>query len=277
MRSWKCEVLGILIGVMLMPVVNVRADEADPFAKIAASLEKCRKEVEKQTEEARKIRHELNAGRPDRKSETAAENTLAALDQVMARERSVLRHKPTSASEGSEQVKQLTALSQSGRALVQMSEAQIHPSNVLERGLHVLGRVTGYGDIGTDNGVGGGSSSLQYDGARRKSVRASSEVVVRGGTVFFAGGRASAAPTSSYTPVTEQVAKDRYAMYGSIPQGVALEGVARNLGENPHVSYDRTFNALTLDDRAVYFLKVPGSAVAVLCRAIAADYRARHK
>jgi hypothetical protein len=77
--------------------------------------------------------------------------------------------------------------------------------------------------------------------------------------------------TNTYRPATAQEAQEIRKTYKSIPGGVVLEGVATGLGEIRGVRYESRFNALMLDDRAVYFMKVPRLSVAILCEAIAAD------
>jgi cell division septation protein DedD len=76
-----------------------------------------------------------------------------------------------------------------------------------------------------------------------------------------------------YKPATAQDIKGVKENYGGIPGGVVLEGVATGLGRVGRVAYDPKFNAFALDDRAVYFAKVPAPTLAVLCRAIAQDER----
>jgi len=77
--------------------------------------------------------------------------------------------------------------------------------------------------------------------------------------------------TNTSRPATAQDAQEIRKNYKSIPGGIVLEGVAMGLGEVRRVQYDPRFNAFLLDDRAVYFMKVPRRSVAVLCEAIAAD------
>jgi hypothetical protein len=125
-----------------------------------------------------------------------------------------------------------------------------------------------------------------FDGARTR-IR-NDDAVRPGGTPFFRGspsppqtsaqpqGAAAApAPVTSggYQRATVQDAKGTTGRYGSIPGGIVLEGIATGLGSIRKVRYDRRFNALILDDRAVYFMTVPPRTVALLSRAIAQDDR----
>jgi hypothetical protein len=83
----------------------------------------------------------------------------------------------------------------------------------------------------------------------------------------------SPAVSGGYKPATAQDAQRVKERYGGIPGGIVLEGAATGLGRIDRVGYDPKFNALTVDDRAVYFARVPPRALAVLCRAIAQDER----
>jgi hypothetical protein len=76
-----------------------------------------------------------------------------------------------------------------------------------------------------------------------------------------------------YKPATTQDIKGVKENYGGIPGGVVLEGVPTGLGRIDRVDYDPKFNAVAVDDRAVYFAKVPPRTLAVMCRAIAQDER----
>ena len=93
--------------------------------------------------------------------------------------------------------------------------------------------------------------------------------------VIGGGSAAGGAPAVKgvYRPATTQDIKGVKENYGGIPGGVVLEGVATGLGRVEHVAYDPRFNAIALDDRAVYFAKVPARTLAVMCRAIALDER----
>ncbi|MFM2129037.1 MAG: hypothetical protein RL477_583 [Pseudomonadota bacterium] len=99
------------------------------------------------------------------------------------------------------------------------------------------------------------------------------------GTPAF--GIGGAAPPPPPVPVTEvrgtfkpATVRDAAAVtktYGSIPGGVVLEGVVGGLGSYGQVVYDRRFNAFILDNRVVYFIKVPPRTVSVMSSAIAKD------
>jgi hypothetical protein len=79
--------------------------------------------------------------------------------------------------------------------------------------------------------------------------------------------------SGTFKPVTPEAAKDIRREYGTIPGGVVLQGSAAGFGRIGRVQYDGRYNALTLDDRAVYFAPVNAGSVAVLARAIAQDNR----
>jgi hypothetical protein len=77
--------------------------------------------------------------------------------------------------------------------------------------------------------------------------------------------------TSSYVKSTKSTAEAFVARYGQIPGGVTVEGVATEVGQVSQVVFDNRHNALVLDDRLVYFLKIPPWSAAALCRSIAHD------
>lgn len=74
---------------------------------------------------------------------------------------------------------------------------------------------------------------------------------------------------STFKPATVQDANSVLRTYKSIPGGVVLEGVVGGLGSYSQVVYDRRFNAFILDNRIVYFIKVPPRTVSTLSSAIA--------
>jgi hypothetical protein len=121
-------------------------------------------------------------------------------------------------------------------------------------------------------GLGSSNADSQFDGARHRT--GNEDGVRPAGTQFFQSG-ISAITKGAFKDTTVQDARATTSTYGSIPGGVVLEGVATGLGAIEDVQYDSRFNAFILDDRAVYFLKVPPTTVAVLCRAIARDEKER--
>lgn len=81
------------------------------------------------------------------------------------------------------------------------------------------------------------------------------------------------AVSGAFKPATVQDAQQTTTRYGGIPGGIVLEGAATGIGSIESVKYDRRFNAFIVNDRAVYFMRIPPNAVAVMCRAIAKDDR----
>jgi hypothetical protein len=97
-----------------------------------------------------------------------------------------------------------------------------------------------------------------------------------GTPAFGIGGSAPPPPPvaqvrGAFRPATVQDAKSVTKTYGSIPGGVVLEGVVGGLGSYSQVVYDKQFNAFVLDNRVVYFIKVPPRTVSVMSAAIARD------
>jgi len=129
------------------------------------------------------------------------------------------------------------------------------------------------GDIANTNvgGCTGRSSScasVWYDGAR---LRTNDDVTLGPQSRLFEGGASPTTLTHNEQRATVAEGKEASKEFGGIPGGVVLDGVAVGLGEIDSVRYDSRFNAFILDDRAVYFMRVPPKSVAILCRAIARD------
>ena len=123
-------------------------------------------------------------------------------------------------------------------------------------------------------GRGAPMADVWFDGARPRT--GNDDGLRPSGTRFFAGGsQAPTVTTGSYKPATVADADATTGKWGSIPGGIVLDGVAEGLGEINTLRYDSRFNAFILNDRAVYFVKVPQRSVAVLCRAIAQDEKER--
>jgi hypothetical protein len=134
----------------------------------------------------------------------------------------------------------------------------------------------------TEAATGRGASMADrwYDGARPRT--GNDEGLRPSGTQFFQRGGSQSqvsepmpVTSGAYKHVTVQEAKGNVDRYGSQGGGIVLEGVATGLGEIDNVRYDSRFNAFILNNRAVYFVKIPPKTVAVLCRAFAKDDQER--
>ena len=126
------------------------------------------------------------------------------------------------------------------------------------------------------NGRGAPMADRWFDGA--SGPRTGEDQGARpGGTPFFGvGGTRSAAEPAIVGGTRSATVEERQQInshYGSIPGGVVLEGSASELGRVSRLDYDGRFNAITVNDQAVYFVKIPSSRLAELCRAIALDDR----
>lgn len=120
------------------------------------------------------------------------------------------------------------------------------------------------------SGQGSSNASTFFDGAHIRT--GNGEIVPAEQTRFFQGSapaQRQPVPTGSYNykPTTVQDSSSITKDYGSVPGGVVLEGEA-DLGPIENITYDSRFNALVIDDRAIYFLKVSPDIVIELCRAL---------
>lgn len=122
------------------------------------------------------------------------------------------------------------------------------------------------------SGQGAPSADVYFDGARLRS--GDDEITPGEQTHFFQGGRGSTPVQvdAIYKPTTHEDTIGLANTYGSQPGGVVLEGQA-DVGPIDNIVYDSRFNALVLDDRGVYFLKIAPSSTAELCRAIAQQHQ----
>ena len=92
------------------------------------------------------------------------------------------------------------------------------------------------------------------------------------GNSFFSGSPAPPVQAAAtYTPSTPQSAAAIVAHDGSVGGGVMLEDAADGLGRPASVRFDGRYDALVVDDRLVYFMKVLPWDAAALCREIARD------
>lgn len=138
-----------------------------------------------------------------------------------------------------------------------------------DRVQQILNSVRGEANLQSANGQGAPTADVYFDGAHLRS--SGDDVTVPGEqTHFFQGGGGSTpVPVdTTYKPTTHEDTVDIAKKYVSQPGGVVLEGQA-DLGPIDNIVYDSRFNALVVDDRGVYFLKIAPDSTAELCRAIA--------
>jgi hypothetical protein len=139
-----------------------------------------------------------------------------------------------------------------------------------DRVQQILNSVRGETNLQSANGQGAPNADVYFDGAR---LRTGDDDVVAPGeqTHFFLGGGGGSTPVqvnTTYKPTTREDTSGLASRYGSQPGGVVLEGQA-DVGPIDNIVYDSRFNALMVDDRGVYFLKIAPGSTAELCRAIA--------
>ena len=108
-------------------------------------------------------------------------------------------------------------------------------------------------------GRGAPCAHVWFDQAARA---AETRAVQPEGTRFFGG---------EFNKPTESEARGAIGTYGGIPgAGVVLEGTAEGIRGLEEIGYNRAYNALELDGRAVYFIRMPPKIFTEMCRAIAA-------
>jgi hypothetical protein len=90
-------------------------------------------------------------------------------------------------------------------------------------------------------------------------------------TEFFTGAFAGQVAGDA-SPVTRSETDGAVFTYDGIPGGIVLEGAA-NFAEVSSVAYDPNFNALTLNNTLVFFMRTPPHEVAALAQGIADDER----
>jgi hypothetical protein len=120
------------------------------------------------------------------------------------------------------------------------------------------------------NGEGAPNASPYFDGAHVRI--GDGEITPREQTKFFQGRSAPSEPAPAgnfnYKATTVEDSQKIPSQYGSVPGGVVLEGQA-DIGPLENLTYDSRFNALIVDNRAVYFLKISPRILVELCRALA--------
>ena len=119
-------------------------------------------------------------------------------------------------------------------------------------------------------GEGAPTASPYFDGAH--VLTGNGEITPREQTHFFQGPSVPSEPVPagdfSYKATTVKDSQEIPSHYGSVPGGVVLEGQA-DIGPLENLTYDSRFNALIVDNRAVYFLKISPRILVELCRALA--------
>lgn len=117
------------------------------------------------------------------------------------------------------------------------------------------------------DGRGSASASQYFDRAAPRMLAPADPVNPAPSTIFQ---RPQSAAT--YLGASQADAQAATTQYGGIPGGVVLEGLA-TFGTLDSLGYDARFNALVLNDTAVYLVKIPPADLAVMCRALAKDDR----
>src|SRR5271157_3603964 len=243
----KWQLIVVILSVTAVGIVPAKADSMDDF--IAAEMRNCQERVQKLEEQTRQIKAKASAGVVDPQTTSHLREAAAVIDRIEKLEQTV----PQAPAEKEAYARALADAAGQGK----MTERSLNrdlgvpASGILDRVLD-RGALFTYGAKGAPFDS-PGPRTFTFDDLRRG---ARPQIV------------------EEYTQLNVQEAKRFVDNYGSIGGGVLLEGTATGLGEVREARYDPELNALILDNRAVYFLKVAPWQAAILCRAIAEDYDA---
>jgi hypothetical protein len=259
MRLFVCfRFVILLLLVMVSGVFSCRADELDDF--IAAQKQRCEQRSRELEMRKQQLQTAIQSQRqPGREIQEHLRATEKALDQV----KTLLMSPPQQKEDYARSLS--VAVAQIGIARRAIDhDLHVDPASVIDR-------LVDQNALSTF-GKGSPTTIVGFDGSSQRTH--SWEVLTVGGSQPFQPA-ATPVKVSQYSPITVKEAIQVQQKYGSIPQGVALEGYATGLGEIHSAHYDAAFNAIVLDDRAAYFVKIAPWALVTLCRAIGADDQER--
>jgi len=256
---------GLALLVLLIGRLGY-ADELDSY--VSAQKQRC----EERTRELEQRKQQLQAEMQSQSATQAAPEArqhLAATQQAIDRMHVLLTQaSPQTAAEKETYARALSVAGAQISVAKRIVEKDLHidPASVIERMIDQNAQKL------NQMGQGAPSSNVGFDGSRPRTQ--SWDTFAVGGPQPFQP-YATPVTEAQYTPMTVDQAKQVQERYGSIPQGVALEGIASGLAEFRSAHYDAAYNAIVLDDRAVYFVRIAPWTFATLCRAIAEDDQER--
>jgi hypothetical protein len=243
MRTLRAKICAITL-IALIAAAAWADDDPDMLAFLAQSNKRCQ---EFKQQKAELERHAAQLQTLSREQKAQVTKTIGDLDQVIA-ETTTLLQDPALKTSGDK--KEIAARMHSaitrGNMVVLSAHNQlvgVSLSNAKDRLLNLniepfLTRI-----------------SPGFDGSRRASNGDENVVVV-------------AAYTKSTPQSADAIAKRDGSVGGVVGGGVMLEDSASGLGPVSAVTYDGRYNALMMDNRLIYFIKVPPWDAAALCREI---------
>jgi hypothetical protein len=277
MRQFVVRVLLLFAFAFMAPLPSAYAQEDEDailLATISKAQENCEKSKQKVAELERVAAQPTTT--PQKRAETveyvkALKSNIAAVDELNQ------QPMPKTKAELKQRATLLAGAAADQRMLTRFAEKSlgIAPSTLQDRVLDTNGLSGDISDFKTKVSRGFDGASGSYDPDPNAAVP-----VAQPNYFGIAGSRpqatASKPETSAdYRPTTQQFAKTTTEKDGSWGGGVMLEGEAAGLGRVSSVQFDGALNALVMDNRLVYFLKVPPWSAAALARAIAQDDKTR--
>lgn len=269
MRTRSRQRLPVLMVVLLglTWVVSNRAQEPSKESQgladyIAAIRKKCEKLKEEVAQKQQQLAARSQAASSDPQASTRITRQLREAESAVEQIRQLTTQAPPrTAAEKESYARALSeALGKGSMAKRSLDrELGVGSVNVIER---LVDR-----DALSTFGKGSPSSNVGFDSSKPRT--SNWEIVRVGGSELFR--QSPPVTVTEYTPIRVEEAKRIKDFYGSGPEGLVLEGTATGLGAVRQVRYEPAYNALVLDDRAVYFAKIPPWTLSSLCKAIAED------
>lgn len=271
MRS-KCSMRNAMMAAVLATSLFSHSWADDQtLESLGAKIESCKQRAAELKEEKAKIERAAQSPNLSQEKKTEAQKVAAAIDQKLTVVTTALQD-PALKTNGEKQ-----------REILGRAQAAINYGNwvatVADKDLgiprsgpvdhHIAAKVNIEGLL---------TEGSRFDG-RAKENWVNGDGGFKGsgvGNPYFGIGANTSTPVTvnaNYKQSTPESASAIVKNDGSVGGGVMLEDAAVGLGQVSVVKYDGRYNALLLDDRLVYFMKVPSWDAAALCREIARDKR----
>jgi hypothetical protein len=251
----------LLLAGVAMTSVPGHSGEAEDYIK--KMTEKCKELTQKQNELARQAAQRGQSASPEVVASLAKLKELATSAQQL-----ISQGPPQDPAKREEYARNLSSIVGAGALATRSAQRGMGmaPMGALDRWLDADTR-----DLKTRFG--------RFDGAAKSFNPTERDInIPRARDNDFFGVPRPQASGAALVPVSGAVLKTTEADAQRITKhdghwggGVMLEGTATAVARNSRVTYHSEFNALVVDDRAIYLLNIPPWTVAALCQAIAAD------